>query len=64
MSPLAIGMDTVVKHLVAILSIECVQVDNLQAIFLSHLLLNGDNLAGDDSITDVPRRFEGRNGRT
>ena len=63
MSALAIGMDTIVQHLVAIVSVERVQVDYLQAIFFSHLLLDGDNLVGDDSVTDVPCRLKGRNGR-
>ena len=59
---LAIGMDAVGKHLIAIVGEKGVQVDDLQAVLVGHLLLNGDDAVHDDRVVDVPRRLEGRNG--
>ena len=60
---LSIGMYAVFLHLVSIVGKKSVEVNQLEAILLSHFLLDGDNLVGDDGIADVPRRLEGWNGR-
>lgn len=59
-----VGVDAVALHLVAIVGKQLVEVDDLQAILLSHLLLDGDDAVGDDGVVDVPCRFEGGDGGT
>ena len=56
-------MDAVVDHLVAIVSVERMQIDDLQAILRCNLLLDRDDAVDDDRVVDVPRRLEGRDGR-
>ena len=55
-------MNAIGEHLVAIVSVEGVQVDDFQSELLGHLLLDGNDGIGDDGVVDVPRRLEGGNG--
>ena len=57
-------MDAVVEHLVTIVSEEGMQVDDLKAVLLGNLLLNGNDAIDDHAVVDVPRRLEGGNRRT
>ena len=50
----AVGMDTVVYHLIAIVLHQGVQVDYLQTILTGNFLLDRDNLVGDYLVIDVP----------
>ena len=53
-SAFAVRMNTIVKHLIAIIGIEGVQVNDLHAKFFGNRLLDGDNLVDNDSVADVP----------
>ena len=55
-----VGMYSVRKHLVAVVCKKCMQINDLQAVFLRYFLLYGDDAVGDDRIVDVPAGFEGR----
>ena len=47
-------MDTIIHHLVAIVSHQGMQVDQLQPIALGDLFLDRYNLTGDYLIVDIP----------
>ena len=49
-----VGVYAVLLHLVGIGGKELVQVNDLQAILLGHLLLDGDDVVDDDRVVDVP----------
>ena len=51
---LVVGMNAVGLHLVAVVGKERVEVDDVQTIFLGHLLQDGNDVVGDDSVVDVP----------
>ena len=52
---LVVGVDAITLHLVTVFSEEGVEVYHTQPIFLSHLLLDGDDTIDDDRVVDVPR---------
>ena len=57
---LAVGVDAIGKHLVAIAGKERMEVDYLQAVFPCHLLLDGNDTVDYYRVTDVPPRLNSR----
>ena len=57
---LLIRMNAVGLHHVLTIGKQCMQVDHLQPVLTSHLLLDSNNIVLDDGIIDVPCRLKGR----
>ena len=49
-----VRMDAIVEHLVTVVGVERMEVNQLQSLLFGHLLLDGDDAVHDDGVVDFP----------